>query len=103
LTIGISPPVQHNGKCVAKVAYGTLAITDVRVGTGSELNGRLYEYVDESCAGVDDNFLYLSAFSPIAIQGLGGLRMRGTIISPNAPTELAEKINVRVSFIAHRR
>jgi hypothetical protein len=29
--------------------------------------------------------------------------MRGTIISPNAPTELAEKINVRVSFIAHRR
>lgn len=67
LTLKIEKPTTYNGNMQAKVLFAQLSTTDKRVGTGEELNGRLYElksgndyYI--SISEMDDVHLRVDAF-----------------------------------------
>lgn len=109
LTLTFDEPIQQTGLswCFAEVTWAALATTDVRVGTGDEINGKFYELYEGanqcgSLLGAPNQTatatVRVDYISRDVISGTACLGMQRVIYSPVAPPVYAEVITVVATF-----
>lgn len=108
LFLFIDKPFVDDGQCKARVLDATMSTTDVRVGTGEELNGKLYELVSEEgqSGGSGSNlevFIDLDFAGGSSLNGSVQLFLIRIIISPIEPPTFGETVGVQAEFTALRR